>query len=436
VHIVIAARGTAPGYIFIAPKKEVDQAGPLILDDGGNVVYFRPLDTHGVTDFRVQRYRGRPVLTWWRGETAKGIGNGRYVIADSSYHVITNVTAGNGLSGDIHEFIITPRNTALFTVYHRVPADLSALGGPEDGKIEEAVVQEVNIATGRVLFEWHSAPHVAVDETYEKPSDDDSEAFDYFHINAIEPDRDGTLLISGRHTHAIYKIRRSNGAVVWRLGGKKSDFRLGPGVRFAWQHDIRRQPDGTLSLFDNGASQPTAGKQSRVIVLRVDERRRTATLVRSYKHHPKPLLSTSQGNAQLLPDGHVLVGWGSNEYFTEFAPHGRVLLDAWFGAGGADSYRAYRFAWVGHPTDKPAVAARARKVGGTRVYASWNGATDVREWRVLGGADRTRLVPVATAAKVGFETFIPTGTTGPYFAVQALDRRGRVVGTSKVARRE
>ena len=142
VHIVTAAHGTAPGYIFIAPKKEVDQAGPLILDDGGNVVYFRPLDTHGVTDFRVQRYRGRPVLTWWRGETAKGIGNGRYVIADSSYHVITNVTAGNGLSGDIHEFIITPRNTALFTVYHRVPADLSALGGPEDGKIEEAVVQD------------------------------------------------------------------------------------------------------------------------------------------------------------------------------------------------------------------------------------------------------------------------------------------------------
>src|SRR5262249_15448946 len=91
VHVVTPAHGTAQGLVFIAPKKEVDQAGPMILDDRGNVVWFHPLDTHGVTDFRVQRYRGRVVLTWWRGETAKGVGNGRYVIADDSYHVVANV---------------------------------------------------------------------------------------------------------------------------------------------------------------------------------------------------------------------------------------------------------------------------------------------------------------------------------------------------------
>src|SRR5512133_1398886 len=222
VHVVGRARGTAPGYIFIAPKKEVDQAGPLILDDAGNVVWFHPLDTHGVTDFRVQRYRGRPVLTWWRGESAKGIGNGRYVIVDDKYHVIANVTAGHGLSGDIHEFLITKRNTALFTIYRRVDADLSALGGRSDGRVEEGVVQEVAIPSGKVLFEWHSAPHVAVDETYESVPKDESEPFDYFHINAVEPDGDDKLLVSARHTHAIYAIRRRDGALLWRLGGKKS----------------------------------------------------------------------------------------------------------------------------------------------------------------------------------------------------------------------
>src|SRR3954451_15918102 len=307
VHVVVAAHGTAPGYIFIAPKKEVEQAGPLILDDRGQVVWFHPLDTHGVTDFRVQRYRGKPVLTWWRGETAKGIGNGRYVIYDDSDHLIANVTAGHGLSGDIHEFLISPRNTALFTVYRRVPYDLSALSGRQDGKVEEGVVQEVDIKTGRVLFEWHSLPHVSPDEPYEPIPKDESEPFDYFHLNAIEQDGDGAILISARHTHAIYKIRKRDGALLWRLGGKRSSFRLASGASFAWQHDPRLPPGGTLSLFDNAASRPAAGQESRSIMLRLDGKRRTAKLVRSFEH-PAPLLSTSQGNAQMLPDGHVFVG--------------------------------------------------------------------------------------------------------------------------------
>jgi hypothetical protein len=433
VHVVARARGTAPGYIFIAPKKEVDQAGPLILDDAGNVVWFHPLDTHGVTDFRVQRYRGRPVLTWWRGETAKGIGNGRYVIVDDTYHVIANVTAGHGLSGDIHEFLITKRNTALFTVYRRVDADLSALGGASQGRIEEGVVQEVAIPSGKVLFEWHSAPHVAVDESYESVPKDESEPFDYFHLNAVEPDGNDKLLVSARHTHTIYAIRRRDGAVLWRLGGKKSDFRLGAGAHFSWQHDPRLHPDGTLSLFDNGASRPAKRAHSRVLVLRLDARRHTAGLVHSYAHRPKPLLSTSQGNAQVLPDGHVFVGWGSNEYFTEFDRSGRILLDARFGSGESDSYRAYRFPWVGHPTDRPAVAFRLAR-GRAFVYASWNGATEVRSWRVLAGQSRGGLRAIAEAPKHGFETRIAVPAGSRYVQVQALDERGRALRASQAVR--
>jgi hypothetical protein len=424
VHVVTRAHATAPGLIFLAPKKAVDQAGPMILDNRGNVVWFHPLDTHGVTDFRVQRYRGRPVLTWWRGETAKGIGNGRYVVYDDSYRLVANVTAGHGLSGDIHEFLITPRNTALFTVYHRMKYDLSALGGRRDGSIEEGVVQEVSIRTGRVLFEWHSFPQVAPDESYEAVPKDDT-PYDYFHINAIDPLNDGTFLVSARHTHAIYKIRRRDGKVLWRLGGKKSDFELGRRAAFAWQHDIRQQRDGTLTLFDNGAEHPNPRLHSRVLVLRVDERRRTATLIRSYAH-PRPLLSTSQGNAQFLPDGHVFVGWGSNEYVTEFDRKGRVLLDVRFGSGGADSYRAYRLPWVGRPTDRPAVAVR-RGSRGVVVYVSWNGATGVRRWRVLAG---TPPRAVADAAKDGFETAIPVRSDATRFRVEALDAKGRVLRSS------
>ena len=107
----------------------------MILDDRGEVVWFRPLDTKGVADFRAQRYGGRPVLTWWRGRAERGVGDGYYVIVDETYNEIATVAAGNGLTGDIHEFLITARDTALITIYERKPWDLSSVGGPKDGEI-------------------------------------------------------------------------------------------------------------------------------------------------------------------------------------------------------------------------------------------------------------------------------------------------------------
>ncbi len=423
VRVVKRTPNAAPGYIFIAPKKKVAQAGPLILDDAGNVVWFHPLDTHGVTDFRVQRYRGRPALTWWRGAaTTHGIGTaGGYVIADQSYRVIAFVAAKHGLTGDIHEFLLTPQNTALFTVYHKLKYDLSPLGGPKDGELWEAVVQEVDVATRKLLFEWHSLPHVAVSESYEHMPEEIP--YDYFHINSVAPDGPDRLLISGRHVSAIYEIRKSDGAVVWRLGGKKSDFTMGRGTHFAWQHDARRLSDGTISLFDNAAEHPGEAKESKVLVVRLDETKRTAELVRSYTR-PKPLLSTSQGNAQFLPDGHVLVGWGANPFVTEFSRDGRVLLDLAFGNKDVDSYRAFKDEWVGRPADRPRAVVREG-----RLYVSWNGATDVARWRVLAGGKR-----VAEFSKSGFETSETIPSRARSVVVQALDASGRVLGSSGPAR--
>ncbi len=426
VSVLKRAPGTAPGYVFVAPKKEVDQAGPLILDDRGQVVWFEPLSTHGVTDFRVQTYRGKRVLTWWQGQSDKGIGDGHYVIVDDRYRQIATVQAGNGLHGDIHEFLITPRNTALITVYREIPHDLSRWGGAKEGVIDEGVVQEIDIATGRVVFEWHSADHVDPTESYESLPKDAS-PWDYFHVNSIDTDGPGRLLVSARHTHAVYSIRKSDGSVLWRMGGKKSDFAMGPGTRFAWQHDARRQPDGTIMLFDNAASDPGKGR-SKVLVLRVDEQRRTVRLVRSLVRSP-PLLSTSQGNAQSLPNGHVFVGWGSKPYATEFDRSGDAVFDLRFGVGRVDSYRAFRFPWKGLPTTRPAVALRPAK-DGTTVYASWNGATEVARWRVLAGADAAHLSPVASVAKNGFETHATVRSTARTFAVEALAADGSVLRRS------
>jgi hypothetical protein len=444
VKVRTPARGTAPGYIFMAPKMVVTQAGPMIMDNRGEMVWFKPLTkTKGITDFRVQQYRGRPVLTWWRGRVSmEGIGeSGWFVIYDDSYRAVAEVRAGNNLVGDIHEFLITPRDTALILVYHRIPQDLTRIGGPKQGKVWDGIVQEIDIPTGRVLFEWHSFPQVGVEESYAKVPDPKkgakADAYDYFHANSVDIDTDGNFLVSARNTHAIYKIDRRTKKVLWRLGGKKSDFRMGAGTKFGWQHDARRQPDGTLTLFDNSAAPPVA-KFSRVLKLRVDTTSKRATLVRSYAH-PRRFLIPFEANAQFLPNGNVFVGWGAAPYVSEFDAGGRLVFDAHFGRGkakitrafqDADTYRAYRFVWHGHPLDRPAVTVEKRGSGAT-VYVSWNGATEVVRWRVLAGPDGQSLRPVRMAAKTGFETAIPVQADHRFFAVQAFDASGRLLRTSQ-----
>jgi hypothetical protein len=432
VRIRTAAHGTAPGYLFIAPKMVVAQAGPMIMDNRGEVVWFKPLNTRGVTDFRVQKYRGKPVLTWWRGRVSNvGVGDGWYVIYDTSYRPVAEVRAGNGLVGDVHEFLITKNDTALFTVYHRLPVDLSSVGGPAEGKIWDGILQEVDIQTGRVLFEWHSYPQVGIAESYAPPPKAKAGAkappYDYFHMNSIEVEPNGNFLVSARNTHALYEIDRKTKKVLWRLGGKKSDFKMGAGTNFAWQHDARRHADGTITIFDNGAAPPVE-KFSRVLVLRTSAKK--ATLVRSY-HHPQRLLAPFEGNAQLLPNGNVLVGWGAQPYVSELSRSGALLFDAYFGDGkppgkDADSYRAYRFPWHGQPRDRPVVV-----VAGDTAYSSWNGATEVVRWQVLAGPAARQLKPVQTVAKNGFETPIRLTKSAAFYAVKALGRDGKVLGTSQ-----
>ncbi|MFL5951237.1 MAG: arylsulfotransferase family protein [Gaiellaceae bacterium] len=415
VKLLTATRYASPGYLFIAPKKQVEQGGPLILDNRGRVIWFMPVDRRGVTDFRVQHYRGKPVLTWWRGKSADDKRLGAYSIYDSSYRPIAHVRPGNGLSGDMHEFKITPHDTALMTLSHRVRV--------KTRNVLEGAFQEVDIRTGRVLFEWHSVGRVALIESYYHLPRNPDRTYDYFHINTIEVDRDGNFLVSARNTHTIYKINRRTGAVMWRLGGKRSNFELGRGVAFGWQHDVRRQANGTLTMFDNEAA-PKLRKQSRGLVLRIDERHRSVTLVHSFVHTP-PLVAVDQGNMQKLPNGHYLVGWGHQPYVTEFGPHGKPLLDLRFGRSGVDSYRAYRFSWVGRPRSKPTVA-----VDGGTLYASWNGATEVRSWQLLGGPARKQLKPLLTVPKTGFEAAIPLPADIPWVAVRALDRLGRSLARS------
>jgi hypothetical protein len=433
VRVETRTPAAARGKLFVAPKVGPGDAGPMILDERGRLVWFLDLPRQRKAfDFRVQTFEGRPVLTWWQGRIRSGHGLGKGVILDSSYRQIATVRAGNFGPTDLHEFVLTPRGTALVTVYERVPWDLSPVGLSPNGTALEGVVEEIDVRTGRLLWQWRSLDHVALPETlYAPPPRMRRGGFDHFHVNSIDVMPDGNLLLSARHTSALYKIDRTTGEVIWRLGGNRSDFEFEPGAAFSGQHDAHVLPDGTIALFDNGYP-PGPDRPSRAIVLAVDEAARTARLVREYPHPTAPR-SHTQGGAQPLPNGNVFVGWGGDSpWFSEYTNAGDLAFDARFAPQRTNTYRAYRHRWSGRPEEPPRAAAAARGRGRATVYASWNGATAVAAWEVLAGEAPDDLERVADATRTGFETEIDV-RAAPWFAVRAIDRFGVPLARSRPA---
>jgi hypothetical protein len=419
-----------PAYYLLTAEGPRGQHGPLIIDHHGEPVWFRQAANGGfATDLNVQSYRGKPVLTWWEsGEHTTSdisIGAGACYIADSSYDIIAVIRARHGLRTDFHELNLTDRGTALITSCSRRPADLRRFGGRRHSYVWSGIVQEIDIATGELVFSWDSLDHVPISQTLHYFYNGTPwQPFDYFHINSIAVADDGNLLISARNTCTVYKVDRRTGKVLWRLGGRSSDFALGPGVRFWWQHHVREPRPGLLTLFDDGAT-PAREPQSRGLVLDLDTGARRCTLRRAYASPARPQ-AHNQGSMQLLPNGSVLVGWGSEPSFSQFTPDGTQVVYGQL-PGGGFSYRAFTADWTGTPASIPDVT-----VLGPVVYVSWNGATRVARWAVSAGATPGVMTSVASTGKSGFETAIRVDNAGPYYRVAALDAAGNVLGQSAV----
>ena len=434
VTVSAKAQTATGGDLFLAPYSGIGQYGPMILDEHGNLIWFKPLSPAGAraADFRVQQYEGKPVLTWWQDPLiADGSKTAGEVIANSAYQTVAVLRAGNGYQPDLHEFQITPQDAAWITVYDAIDCNLSSVGGPKDGAVADTLLQEIDLKTGLVMYEWHSLDHVPLRYSYASAAHASrQEPYDYFHINSIDTEQNGDLLVSARNTWAAYDIDPRTGQLRWQLGGKHSSFKLGPGAATAWQHDARQQPDGAITFFDNGAF-PAVHPQSRAIELTLDPASMTATLVRSYEHQ-NALVAGSQGNVQTLPGGDWMVGWGQAGYLSEVNAAGQLLFNAHLPPDW-ESYRTFVLPWAGQPAEPPTLAVAPASSGSpATVYASWNGATEVASWRVLTGSSSKALAPVAAAPKNGFETAIaiPASVGGGYVAVQALNGAGAVIGLS------
>ncbi len=411
----------------------VGPGGPMIIDRGGRLVWFHQLQTPTVAaNFRPEILDGKTVLTWWQGKvTIAAYGLGEGMIYDTSYRPLKAVRAGNGYSADLHEFVLTPAGDALLTVQSLILVHRSGTAPGTLSRFLDSIVQEVDVHTGLVVWEWHSLGHIPVADSYATAAN--SPYFDAYHVNSIEQAPGSRLLISARDTSAVYEIDRATGRVLWTLGGKRSSFRMEPGARFYFQHDARLLPDNRVSLFDDEGGPPFKARSSRGLILGLDLRRHTAALVHQYRRPGNDTLAESEGSVQTLAGANKLVGFGSERYFSEFAPGGRLLFDAGLPVGDG-SYRIFGAPWVATPATRPSITAKRISPTRVSVHASWNGATAVVRWQVLAGASSAALRPIGSAPDRAFETQIGVRSRANEFEVRALSSSGRVLARSDSVR--
>jgi hypothetical protein len=404
----------------------------MIVDQQGRLVWFHPLAPPQIAaHFGVQQYDGKPVLTWWQGKVLSvGFGQGEDVVYDSSYRPLATIRAGNGYHADLHEIRLTPQGTAWIDIFDPIRMNLSSVHGSRNGVLTDSVIQEIDVRTGLVMWEWHALDHIPLGDSYNLPPHS-SGPWDYIHINSVDTGGSGDVLLSARNSWALYDVDLHSGGFRWRIGGRRSSVRLPLGARFYWQHDAEFQSGGVISVFDNGSTPPEE-KQSRGLLLRPNLARHTVALVQAVVNPSKMLLSESQGNMLSLPGGNWLLGYGRLPNLTEFDPSGRVLLDATLGKD-VQNYSSSLSSWRGQPTDPPSLSVQSTRRG-VRVEASWNGATDVASWRVLTGPSPGSLTAVAGASKTSFETTIQVPVPAGYLQVQALTVSGEILGTSKAIR--
>ncbi|KAF7559154.1 hypothetical protein G7046_g5008 [Stylonectria norvegica] len=462
------------GYIFIGTRYGPTIAGPMILDatDLSLVYADQRYNNNYASD--VQEINGTRYLTFWEGAHSRGHANGYCLVYDESYKLVYNVTAQNinGALADMHEMKFTDHGTLIFSTYWNKDYNCTSVGGPPDALLMESGFQEIDMATNEIIFNWAASDHFAIDQTYAKYTAGygvgSNSGFDFFHINSIEKTQDGNYLISSRHMSMLALIDGHDGHPIWMLGGKNNQFHdlsNGAATNFSWQHDARFYKDQShITMFDNHGEHTNLCEEcdSRGLHLEIDSVNMTARVVQEY-YHPAKVNSGAMGGVQALKNGNFLVGWGYNPGFVEYKPDGTPVMDVQRGMIGHGffrdmfAYRVNKHDWKGRPTWPPNVAIEAprRTTEDTTVYLSWNGATDISQWAVVGvpalfhvfcankmqqfaSDDATKInnreYIINISNRTGFETEIHLGSnfTRRYMGTAAISANGDILGSTSI----
>jgi hypothetical protein len=413
--ITVPANGTAPGLLFLAPFRPF-MGGPSYLfmaDDTGEPVYWQAFPPGAqAVDFKRQP---NGWLTYFLSSDL------RFHALDNTYTEVATFASGNGYQTDQHELQVLPNGHVLLMSYDAELVDMSVIttGGQTTATVVGLVVQELDLNQD-VVFQFRSWDHFKITDTVVSLT---TGLVDYVHGNAIELDHDNDLLLSSRHLNEITKIDHETGDIIWRLGGNNNQFTIyDPDGPFAFQHDIRRLPNGDITLFDNHYPGPF----SRAVEFQLDEFHRTADNVWQYRNTPDEF-NVATGSNQRLPDGHRLIGWGFGQPdVTEVLTDGTKLFEMALDPPYL-SYRAFRFPWAAVPAWDPTLVVITNTLTPT-LYYSWNGATDVASYEIYGSFGATPTTLVRTQARTGFEdhttlTGMPAGDCA--FRIRPIDHAGQ-----------
>ena len=439
IHILTPAGDVGDGYIFATNFLPGGFGGDpnlgaylMILDNNGDPVFYQKVpETTITTDYKVLK---NGLLAYWQ--------EGEYHLYDNNYNHVRTLSAKNGYNGiDLHDLIVLPNGNYMYIIYYNFVKDMSEVvpGGNENARIIDVAIQEVD-EDGNVVFEWKGIDHYDITDTNRGLT---AAQIDYSHANAVELDKDGNILLSSRHMDEITKIDHDTGEIIWRLGGKKNQFTMtsAPGIpddpEFFFQHDIRVLPDGSIgdiSLFDNHNNNDPMN--SRAMVFDIDEDNLTAELVWQYRNTPD-VFSSFMGNAQYLPNGSFVIGWGGlpSPNITEVKQDGTKVFEMAFDAPYVN-YRGFRFEWEGYPTWAPDLVLTSEG-DNVQLYMSWNGATEIASYEVYGWGLNQPIEQVTEVTKTGFESSVTLeGSDADYcfYYVMPVDNEGQPTRYSNVVK--
>ncbi|KAI1275812.1 Arylsulfotransferase-domain-containing protein [Xylaria sp. FL0933] len=436
-------------YIFLTLKDPDDSvsAGPAIYRAKDlSLVYSQP-HWSSAHDAHIGQFNGNDYLVFI---AQGGIGGPSMncLLYDSTYTLAYNISSHSPADATIglHECQLTDVGSAVVILKEIIPFNLTSVGGPEDGKVLDNIIQEIDIESNDLLWMWRASEHYELSESYMDYKHGPG-AYDYIHMNSVERTLDGNFLISARHTHSITFVDRENGNIIWTLGGKKNDFvdiSGGNATNFAWQHHARFNDAALtqLTLFDNHNISSTIGctadcSRGKHIELNYDNH--TARLVSEF-YHPESLISAFEGSHQITRSGNIFLGWGANPTFTEYTPSGECVLDVQFDLwrpekGYPINYRAYKMDWKAYPTWDPQIAVLEAGIDGQfKVYVSWNGATEVTTWQLLVGTSNNSVTKaVIEVPRAAFETEILLKSDQHLVRAAALDKDSHVLGMTVIA---
>ncbi|KIW34118.1 uncharacterized protein PV07_00914 [Cladophialophora immunda] len=438
------ADAITPGYWFLSPFKHLVvgrmedkyipyQNGPQIYDHRGELVWSgSPMfEYRNVFDFRIGEVNGSQVLTAIVDsarllESNYSMGQSGFII-NEKYQVVQEITLSR--TYNMHEFNSVGNNRILIATSADANVDLTDMGLPNHTiRVKSGGFREWDITTGRSVFE----------------------SWDAFHLNSITKDSHGDYLVSLRHTSTVYKVSGTDGSVIWRLGGKYSNFQQN--FNFSGQHHARILTEDdtgmTITLFNNaaddrGAQEATANASSMQVIRVYDSEEPPRAVLLAQYVRPDGQLTDKRGSAQILESGNAFICWSANGYISEHTPDGRVVLEARFLSERFSTYRAYHVAdWVGRPTEPPAlmayahVSASSQALPSTVLYVSWNGATEVASWTFYGasGIDESNKTfhKLGSVSKVTFESSMAVEGYWRHTYAEGYDAHGNLLGTSEV----